>query len=168
MKPRVRFLRYSLRTLMLLTAVIAVLLAMPIRQALTQKRGRDWVVSQNGHVSFSYKYNSTTRQWVHEATLPYPRWLIDATTKRWWISRHSSTSTICGVSVFILKSNRVSTFHPSLNCHTCNLCILTIQASALMNWSVYVLYCHMFACNQPAILIPKCFGAVLLYLLFAT
>ncbi|MAI72588.1 MAG: hypothetical protein CMM01_18095 [Rhodopirellula sp.] len=63
---------------MLLTAVIAVLLAMPIRQALTQKRGRDWVVSQNGHVSFSYKYNSTTRQWVHEATLPYPRWLIDA------------------------------------------------------------------------------------------
>ncbi len=78
MKPSTRFLRFSLRTLILLTAATAVLFAVPIRQALTQKRGRDWVVSQNGHVSFSYKYDANNEQWLHNATLPYPGWLIDA------------------------------------------------------------------------------------------
>ncbi|MGI9441038.1 MAG: hypothetical protein ACR2N1_01155 [Rubripirellula sp.] len=78
MKPNFRSLRFSLRTLMLLTAGVAVLCALPVRRAYTQKRGRDWVVSQNGHITFSYKYDAAKQQWVHDATLPYPNWLIDA------------------------------------------------------------------------------------------
>ena len=78
MKPNFRSLRFSLRTLMLLTAGVAVLCALPVRRAYTQKRGRDWVVSQNGHISFSYKYDPAKKQWMHDATLPYPNWLIDA------------------------------------------------------------------------------------------
>ena len=70
--------RFSIRTLLIATAVIAVLLALPIRRAIVQKRGREWVASQNGHVSFSHKYNAITDQWDHGATLRAPRWLIDA------------------------------------------------------------------------------------------
>ncbi|QDT03063.1 hypothetical protein K227x_14420 [Rubripirellula lacrimiformis] len=69
--------RFSLRTLLITTAVIAVLLALPTRRAIFQKRGRAWVASQNGHVSFSYKYNALTDQWDHNAALPAPEWLIN-------------------------------------------------------------------------------------------
>jgi hypothetical protein len=69
--------RFSLRTLLIATAVLAVLLALPIRRAIVQKRGREWVASQNGHVSFSYKYDASTDQWDHDASLPAPDWLID-------------------------------------------------------------------------------------------
>jgi len=78
MKPSSRSLRFSLRTLLLLTTVVAVLCALPVHRAYTQKHGRDWVVSQNGHVSFAYKYDTDKEQWVHDATLPYPNWLVDA------------------------------------------------------------------------------------------
>ena len=74
---RYQSLRFSLRTLLLLTTGVAVLCALPVHRAYTQKRGRDWVASQNGHVTFSYKYDKVNRQWVHDATLPYPNWLID-------------------------------------------------------------------------------------------
>lgn len=73
-----QFLRFSLRTLLLLTMVVAVLCALPVHRAYTQKRGRDWVVSQNGHITFSYKYDTEKQQWVHDATLPYPNWLVEA------------------------------------------------------------------------------------------
>ncbi|MGI9469629.1 MAG: hypothetical protein ACR2OA_21075 [Rubripirellula sp.] len=78
MKPNPRFLRFSLRTLMLLTTVVAVLCALPVHRAYTQKQGRDWVISQNGHISFSYKYDAEKEEWDHDATLPYPNWLVDA------------------------------------------------------------------------------------------
>lgn len=70
--------RFSLRTLLIATAVTAVLMALPIRRAIMQKRGREWIASQNGHVSFSYKYDALTDQWNHDASLPAPEWLIDA------------------------------------------------------------------------------------------
>ncbi|QDT04876.1 hypothetical protein K227x_32730 [Rubripirellula lacrimiformis] len=57
---------------------MAVLMALPIRRAIEQKRGREWVASQNGHVIFSYKYGALTDQWNHNASLPAPEWLINA------------------------------------------------------------------------------------------
>lgn len=72
--------RFSIRTLLIATAVIAVLMAIPIRRAIEQKRGRDWVASQNGHVhlSVSRSYNDFTDQWTDIDSLRVPQWLIDA------------------------------------------------------------------------------------------
>ncbi|QEG42248.1 hypothetical protein [Roseimaritima ulvae] len=69
--------RFSLRTLLIATSVIAVLMALPIRRTIEQKRGREWVASQNGRVSFSHKYDALTRQWDNNASLPAPEWIID-------------------------------------------------------------------------------------------
>lgn len=72
--------RFSLRTLLIATAMIAVLMALPIRRAIEQKRGRDWVASQNGHVTLSVSsyYNDVTDQWADSDSLLAPRWLVDA------------------------------------------------------------------------------------------
>jgi hypothetical protein len=70
--------RISLRTLLIATTVLAVLMALPIRRAIEQKRGREWVASQNGRVSFSDKYDALTDQWDHNASPPAPEWLIGA------------------------------------------------------------------------------------------
>ena len=70
--------RFSLRTLLIATTVIAALMAIPIRRAIEQKRGREWVASQNGHVYFSHKYNALMDQWDHHASPPVPAWLVDA------------------------------------------------------------------------------------------
>ncbi len=72
--------RFSLRTLLLATAIIAVLIALPTRRAIEQKRGRDWVASQNGRVtmSVSKNYNQITGQWADSDSLPAPRWIVDA------------------------------------------------------------------------------------------
>lgn len=69
--------RFSIRTLLIVTAVVAVILAFPFRRAVEQQRGRDWVASQNGHVTFSHKYNPITDEWDHKATPYAPDWLID-------------------------------------------------------------------------------------------
>ncbi|MGV3483788.1 MAG: hypothetical protein ACO1RT_05175 [Planctomycetaceae bacterium] len=69
--------RFSLRTLLFATAIVAVILAMPIRRAITQKRGRDWVATQKGHVTFSHQYDPSTDQYDRKATLRAPAWLID-------------------------------------------------------------------------------------------
>ena len=69
--------RFSLRTLLIAMAILAVFMALPIRRAIVQKRGREWVASQNGHVSFSHKYDASTDQWDHDASLTAPDWLID-------------------------------------------------------------------------------------------
>ncbi|QEF99227.1 hypothetical protein Mal15_32890 [Stieleria maiorica] len=53
-------------------------MAFPIRRAIDQKRGREWVASQSGHVSFSCKYNALTNEWDHNASPNAPGWLIDA------------------------------------------------------------------------------------------
>lgn len=72
--------RFSIRTLLIATVVIAVLLALPIRRAIEQKRGRDWVASQNGHVILrcSRYYNEVTDQWAERDSLLAPGWLVDS------------------------------------------------------------------------------------------
>ncbi len=70
-------LRFSLRTLLAITMVFAVLLALPMRQSLIQKRGRTWVTAQGGHVTFSYQYDALSGEYDHDAELRTPAWLVD-------------------------------------------------------------------------------------------
>ncbi len=69
-------IRFSLRNLMVVTAVVALLFGLPIRRAITQKRGRDWVASERGHVTFTHKYDDATATYDHEAELFAPDWLV--------------------------------------------------------------------------------------------
>jgi hypothetical protein len=70
--------RFSIRTLLIVTAVVAVVLAFLSHRAVKQQRGRDWVASQNGHFMFSHKYDPITDEWDRKATLSAPDWLVDA------------------------------------------------------------------------------------------
>ena len=70
-------LRFSIRTLLVVTAAIAVLLASTVHRAKSQKRGRDWVALEGGHVTFSHKYDPATQSFDHTAKLSAPSWLID-------------------------------------------------------------------------------------------
>ena len=72
-----RKLQVSLRFLLIFTAVVAILLAMPIQRSLMQKRGRAWVESQNGRVSFAHKYDESAGEYWHDSEFPAPSWLVD-------------------------------------------------------------------------------------------
>lgn len=69
-------LQLSLRFLFISIAVVAILLAMPIQRSLMQKRGRAWVESQNGRVSFSHKYDNASGGYIHDSEFPAPDWLV--------------------------------------------------------------------------------------------
>ena len=68
--------RYSLRTLLILTTLVAVISAMPIRQAYEQRKAREWVAGQGGHITFAHKYNATTQTYDHQAELKVPAFLV--------------------------------------------------------------------------------------------
>ena len=72
-----RKLQVSLRFLLIFTAVVAILLAMPIQRSLMQKRGRAWVESQNGRVSFAHKYDESAGEYRHDSEFRAPGWLVD-------------------------------------------------------------------------------------------
>lgn len=69
-------MRYSLRTLFLVTFLVACFLALPMRRALTQKRGREWVATQNGHITFAHNFDEETGEFDHRAELWAPSWLV--------------------------------------------------------------------------------------------
>jgi hypothetical protein len=69
---------FSIRALLILTTGVAILMALPLSRAVVQKRGRDWVATQKGRVSFSHNYNPATDTWDHKAKLHAPDWLIGA------------------------------------------------------------------------------------------
>ncbi len=50
--------RFSIRTLLIVTALVAVAVALPIRRAILQHYGREWVAAQRGHVGFKHNYES--------------------------------------------------------------------------------------------------------------
>ena len=68
--------RFSIRTVLVATALVAVLLLIPIRRASTQKRGREWVASQQGHVTFDFEHDAQTDSFVHNSTTDLPDWLV--------------------------------------------------------------------------------------------
>lgn len=49
------------------TLLAALFVAIPVRSALQQSRGREWVASQRGHVSFKYELDHATG----ECQIPY-------------------------------------------------------------------------------------------------
>ncbi|MEM1069714.1 MAG: hypothetical protein AAGG48_21935 [Planctomycetota bacterium] len=69
--------RFSIRFLLLLTLIAAILLALPTRRAMMQKRGRAWVERECGHITFAHKYNNATGEYDHTAELMTPRFLVD-------------------------------------------------------------------------------------------
>ncbi|MDG1512394.1 MAG: hypothetical protein P8R31_11900 [Mariniblastus sp.] len=71
-----RKFQLSLRFLFVLTAVFALMLAPPIQRSLLQKRGRAWVESQNGHVTFAHKYDAASGVYKHDSQFPAPSWLV--------------------------------------------------------------------------------------------
>ena len=48
---------FSIRTLLIATFIVALFLALPIRRAVLQKKGREWVESQRGHISYQHPYD---------------------------------------------------------------------------------------------------------------
>lgn len=69
--------RFSLRMMLIATAATAAIMALPIRRAILQKRGREWVASQNGHITFAHKYDYETGNFDHYAELSAPKWMVD-------------------------------------------------------------------------------------------
>jgi hypothetical protein len=69
-------LQVSLRFLFISTAVVALILALPVQRSMLQKRGRDWVDSQNGRVTFSHKYDVSSGEYDHASAFPAPEWLV--------------------------------------------------------------------------------------------
>ncbi len=69
-------IRYSLRTLLIFTTIVAVISAMPIRQAYEQRKAREWVAGQGGHITFAREYNATTQTYDHQAELKVPMFLV--------------------------------------------------------------------------------------------
>lgn len=47
-----------------------------MRRAIMQKRGRDWVASQKGHVTFSHKYDAARDEYDRDASLSAPEWMV--------------------------------------------------------------------------------------------
>lgn len=51
---------FSIRALLVLTLLVAIVLAFPVKKARKQKRGRQWVADQRGHVYFEYGLDHAT------------------------------------------------------------------------------------------------------------
>ncbi len=75
-QKRKRKFQVTLRFLFIFTGVVTLILAMPVQRSLDQKRGRIWVDSQNGHVTFAHKYDAVSGQVNHNLELPAPGWLV--------------------------------------------------------------------------------------------
>lgn len=66
----------SLRSLFIVTAVVAVILVLPVQRSMMQKRGRAWVATQNGHITFAHKYDAATGKYDRGSKFPAPDWLV--------------------------------------------------------------------------------------------
>lgn len=69
--------RFSVRLLLVVTAVIAVLAAMTIRRAILQRRGREWIAAQRGHVAFMHDYRRESVWYGAGSNLKVPAFAID-------------------------------------------------------------------------------------------
>lgn len=69
--------RFTIRSLLLLTLIVAIALSLPTRRAIMQKRGRAWVASESGHISFAHKYDRETGEYDHDAELWAPEPLVN-------------------------------------------------------------------------------------------
>jgi hypothetical protein len=66
--------RFTIRTLAIVTFLVALSLALPFRKARMQREGREWVVTQRGHISFQYDANRPTGRYAIPCV---PDFLVD-------------------------------------------------------------------------------------------
>ena len=66
--------RFTIRTLIFATFLVALFFALPFRKARMQMEGREWVAAQRGHISFQYAVNRPTGRYP----IPFvPDFLVD-------------------------------------------------------------------------------------------
>jgi hypothetical protein len=66
--------RFTIRTLIFATFLVALFFALPFRKARMQMEGREWVAAQRGHISFQYAVNRPTGRY----SIPFvPDFLVD-------------------------------------------------------------------------------------------
>ena len=68
--------RYSIRTLLVATLLMAVFVAQPLRRAERQRQAREWVASQRGHYAFDYGYAEDAAWYETQSELMAPEFLI--------------------------------------------------------------------------------------------
>jgi hypothetical protein len=65
--------RFTIRTLLVVTFLVAVFLALPFRKARMQMQGREWVASQRGHITFRHELDRSTNRY----SIPFvPNWMV--------------------------------------------------------------------------------------------
>jgi len=117
--------RFSLRTLLIVTAMFAVFVATPLRRAAIQKRGREWVAAQNGQVMFSYKYDPIADQWNHDERLRVPEWVVS----------------LCGIDLFdsvdtvVLDNTLVTDLSPITDLQTLRNLAIVIEIAEDLDFS---------------------------------
>ncbi len=68
--------RYSIRTLLFATLLIAVFAARPLHRARMQRQAREWVSTQRGHSLFKFGYGSETQWYETDSDLVVPDFLV--------------------------------------------------------------------------------------------
>ena len=68
--------RYTIRTLLFATLLIAVFVARPLHHARLQRQAREWVSTQRGHTLFEYGYGLETQWYKTDSELGVPDFLI--------------------------------------------------------------------------------------------
>ncbi|WP_164103403.1 hypothetical protein [Candidatus Laterigemmans baculatus] len=69
--------RFSIRSLLIATAVVAICAAMPVRRAILQRQGREWVAAQRGHVILKHNYGRESEWYDAGSALKVPQFAID-------------------------------------------------------------------------------------------
>ena len=74
-RPRTnRRFRFSIRAMLIVTAVLGVVLGLMVRKANNQKRAVAWVEKAGGVTFYDYEFADDDR-WIADAEPPGPRWL---------------------------------------------------------------------------------------------
>ncbi|MEM9369310.1 MAG: hypothetical protein AAGD07_25295 [Planctomycetota bacterium] len=81
--------RFSIRSLLIFTAVVGCLLAGPVNRARKQKEGRSWVAAERGHITFASSFDEVTQTFVHPKKPLAPAWLVRALGIDYFDSVHS-------------------------------------------------------------------------------
>jgi hypothetical protein len=82
-KPKRRWFRYSLRTMLVLVTLVAIVLGRWTFQARHQQRVVDQILALNGEVYYDYQYPNG--RFVPDAPPPVPRWLYDAVGAHYFV-----------------------------------------------------------------------------------
>ena len=85
-----RWLRFSLRTMLVVVTVLCVLLAGKVRQAERQKEAVTWVRGRGGSVVYDYQYDYVSAKPIiaRNAKPPGPSWLHSIVGVDYFISPH--------------------------------------------------------------------------------